>query len=111
MKLDSKLSQMSAAEVGIGYFVPKEQEQQSGLYTDARAELEKNPLLSRILANFEAQHRLPDLAGDPDAVIIQARISRYLLLGEAQHIADFVFDVTKARTWNELAACGAFQDC
>jgi hypothetical protein len=110
VKLDSKLSQMSAAEVGIGHFVPKKQEA-SGLYADARAELEKNPLLSHILANFEAQHRLPDLAGDPDAVITQARISRYLLLGEAQHIADLVFDVTKARTWNELAACGTFQDC
>lgn len=103
--------QRPAAEVGIGHFVPKKQEQQSGLYADARAELEKNPLLFQILANFEAQHRLPDLAGDPDAVIIQARISRYLLLGESQHIADLVFDVTKARTWNELAACGAFQDC
>lgn len=101
--------QRSAAEVGIGHFVPKKQE--ASVYADARAELEKNPLLSHILANFEAQHRLPDLAGDPDAVITQARISRYLLLGEAQHIADLVFDVTKARTWNELAACGTFQDC
>lgn len=102
--------QRSAAEIGIGYFVSKKQET-SGLYADARAELEKNPLLFQILANFEAQHRLPDLAGETDAVIIQARISRYLLLGEAQHITDLVFDVTKARTWNELAACGTFQDC
>ncbi|WP_279738405.1 hypothetical protein [Rothia aeria] len=104
------IMQRSAAEVGIGHFVPKKQES-SGLYADARAELEKNPLLFQILANFEAQHRLPDLAGETDAVIIQARISRYLLLGEAQHITDLVFDVTKARTWNELAACGTFQDC
>ena len=101
--------QRPAAEVGIGYFVPKKQE--ASVYADARAELEKSPLLFQILANFEAQHRLPDLAGETDAVIIQARISRYLLLGEAQHLADLVFDVTKARTWNELAACGTFQEC
>ena len=103
--------QRSAAEVGIGHFVPKKQEASGGLYADARAELERDPLMFQILANFEAQHRLPDLAGESDAVFIQARISRYLLLGEAQHITDLVFDVTKARTWNELAACGTFQDC
>ena len=67
-EMSLSVMQRSAAEVGIGCFVPKKQEA-LGLYADARAELEKNPLLSQILANFEAQHRLLDLAGDPCAVV------------------------------------------
>ena len=50
-EMSLSVMQRSAAEVGIGHFVPKKQ-QASGLYADARAELERDPLMFQILANF-----------------------------------------------------------
>ena len=70
--------QRSAAEVGIGRFVPKKQE--ASVYADARAELEKSPLLFQILANFEQEHGLPTFTEGAPEEILDARICRYVLV-------------------------------
>lgn len=95
--------QRSAAEVGIGHFVPKKQES-SGLYADARAELEKSPLLFQILANFEQEQGLPTFTEGTPEEILDARICRYVLvsLGWGMRIAPD--ELTHAGTWTALAA-------
>ena len=95
--------QRPAAEVGIGHFVPKKQEA-SGLYADARAELEKSPLLFQILANFEQEHGLPAfIAGAPEE-ILDARISRYVLVSLGWGLRIAPDELTHAGTWTALAA-------
>lgn len=94
--------QRPAAEVGIGHFVPKKQEV-SGLYADARAELERDPLMFQILASFEQEHGLPTFTEGTPEEILDARICRYVLvsLGWGQRIAPD--ELTHAGTWTALA--------
>lgn len=95
--------QRSAAEVGIGYFVPKKQEQQSGLYADARAELERDPLMFQILANFEQEQGLPAFTGTAKE-ILDARISRYVVVSQGWSNAVSPDELTHTATWTALAA-------
>lgn len=95
--------QRSAAEVGIGHFVPKKQEQRLGLYADARAELEKNPLLFQILANFEQEQGLPAFTGTAKE-ILDARISRYVVVSQGWSNAVSPDELTHTATWTALAA-------
>ena len=96
--------QRPAAEVGIGHFVPKKQEQQSGLYADARAELEKNPLLFQILANFEHEQELPAFTEGTVQEILNARIYRYVIVSQGWGNAVAPDELTHAATWTALAA-------
>ena len=93
--------QRSAAEVGIGYFVPKKQE--ASVYADARAELEKNPLLFQILANFEQEQGLPAFTGTAKE-ILDARISRYVVVSQGWGNAVLPDELTHTATWIALAA-------
>lgn len=97
------IMQRSAAEVGIGHFVPKKQES-SGLYADARAELEKNPLLFQILANFEQEQGLPTFAEGTPEEILDARICRYVLVSLGWSLRIAPDELTHAGTWTALAA-------
>jgi len=95
--------QRPAVEVGIGHFVPKKQET-SGLYADARAELEKNPLLFQILANFEQEHGLPTFTEGAPEEILDARICRYVLVSLGWGLRIAPDELTHAGTWTALAA-------
>jgi len=95
--------QRSAAEVGIGHVVPKKQEA-SGLYADARAELEKNPLLFQILANFEQEQGLPTFTEGTPEEILDARICRYVLVSLGWGLRIAPEELTHAGTWTALAA-------
>ena len=95
--------QRSAAEVGIGHFVPQKQEV-SGLYADARAELEKSPLLFQILANFEQEHGLPTFTEGTPEEILDARICRYVLVSLGWGLRIAPDELTHAGTWTALAA-------
>ncbi|MFC2303342.1 MAG: hypothetical protein ACFNLE_05970 [Rothia aeria] len=94
--------QRSAAEVGIGHFVPKKQE--ASVYADARAELEKNPLLFQILANFEQEHGLPTFIEGAPEEILDARICRYVLVSLGWGLRIAPDELTHAGTWTALAA-------
>lgn len=94
--------QRSAAEVGIGHFVPKKQ-QASGLYADARAELERDPLMFQILANFEQEQGLPAFTGTAKE-ILDARISRYVVVSQGWGNAVSPDELTHTATWTALAA-------
>ena len=93
--------QRSAAEVGIGHFVPEKQE--ASVYADARAELEKNPLLFQILANFEQEQGLPAFTGTAKE-ILDARISRYVVVSQGWGNAVSPDELTHTATWIALAA-------
>ena len=93
--------QRSAAEVGIGHVVPKKQE--ASVYADARAELEKNPLLFQILANFEQEQGLPAFTGTAKE-ILDARISRYVVVSQGWGNAVSPDELTHTATWIALAA-------
>lgn len=95
--------QRPAAEVGIGHFVPKKQEA-SGLYADARAELEESPLLFQILANFEQEHGLPTFIEGAPEEILDARICRYVLVSLGWGLRIAPDELTHAGTWTALAA-------
>lgn len=95
--------QRPAAEVGIGHFVPKKQEA-SGLYADARAELEKSPLLFQILAIFEQEHGLPTFIEGAPEEILDARICRYVLVSLGWGLRIAPDELTHAGTWTALAA-------
>lgn len=97
------IMQRPAAEVGIGHFVPKKQEQQSGLYADARAELERDPLMFQILANFEQEQGLPAFTGTAKE-ILDARISRYVVVSQGWSNAVSPDELTHTATWTALAA-------
>lgn len=94
--------QRSAAEVGIGHFVPKKQE--ASVYADARAELEKSPLLFQILANFEQEHGLPTFIEGAPEEILDARICRYVLVSLGWGLRIAPDELTHAGTWTALAA-------
>lgn len=93
--------QRSAAEVGIGYFVPKKQE--ASVYADARAELERDPLMVQILANFEQELGLPAFTGTAKE-ILDARISRYVVVSQGWGNAVSPDELTHTATWIALAA-------
>ena len=95
--------QRSAAEVGIGHFVPKKQES-SGLYADARAEREKIPLLFQILADFEEEQGLPTFTEGTPEEILDARICRYVLVSLGWGLRIAPEELTHAGTWTALAA-------
>ena len=95
--------QRSAAEVGIGHFVPKKQEV-SGLYADARAELERDPLMFQILANFEQEHGLPAFTEGAPEEILDARLCRYVLVSLVWGLRIAPDELTHAGTWTALAA-------
>lgn len=101
--MNLSVMQRSAAEVGIGHFVPKKQEA-SGLYADARAELEKSPLLFQILANFEQEHGLPTFTEGTPEEILDARICRYVLVSLGWGLRIAPDELTHAGTWTALAA-------
>ena len=94
--------QRPAAEVGIGHFVPKKQE--ASVYADARAELEKSPLLFQILANFEQEHGLPTFIEGMPEEILDARICRYVLVSLGWGLRIAPDELTHAGTWTALAA-------
>ena len=94
--------QRSAAEVGIGHFVPKKQE--ASVYADARAELEKSPLLFQILANFEQEHGLPTFIEGAPEEILDARICRYVLVSLGWGLRIAPDELTHTGTWTALAA-------
>lgn len=94
--------QRPAAEVGIGHFVPKKQE--ASVYADARAELEKSPLLLQILANFEQEHGLPTFTEGAPEEILDARICRYVLVSLGWGLRIAPDELTHAGTWTALAA-------
>ena len=94
--------QRSAAEVGIRHFGPKKQ-QATGLYADARAELERDPLLFQILANFEQEQGLPAFTGTANE-ILDARISRYVVVSQGWSNAVSPDELTHTATWTALAA-------
>ena len=93
--------QRSAAEVGIGHFVPKKQE--ASVYADARAELERDPLMFQILTNFEQDQGLPAFTGTAKE-ILDARISRYVVVSQGWNNAVSPDELTHTATWTALAA-------
>lgn len=102
MRLDKKLAQMSAAEAGIAYFVPKKAA--GSLYATAFAEMVDNPQLFQILANFEQEQGLPAFTeGEPEQ-ILQARMCRYVIVSDGWGNAVSPDELTHAATWTALAA-------
>ena len=101
--MNLSVMQRPAAEVGIGHFVPKKQEV-SGLYADARAELERDPLMFQILANFEQEHGLPTFTEGTPEEILDARICRYVLVSLGWGNAVSPDELTHTATWIALAA-------
>lgn len=102
--MNLSVMQRSAAEVGIGHFVPKKQERRLGLYADARAELERDPLMFQILANFEQEHGLPTFTEGTPEEILDARICRYVLVSLGWGLRIAPDELTHAGTWTALAA-------
>lgn len=103
MRLDKKLAQMSAAEAGIAYFVPKKNRTGSPWAADLE-ELKGHPQLFQILANFEQEHSLPTFTEGSASEILNARIYRYLIVSQGWGNAVSPDELTHAATWTALAA-------
>lgn len=104
MKLSKKLAQMSAAEAGIAYFVPKKNRTGSPWAADLE-ELKGHPQLFQILANFEQEQGLPAFTEGTPEEILDARICRYVLVSLGWGLKPMSPDeLTHAGTWTALAA-------
>lgn len=103
MRLDKKLAQMSAAEAGIAYFVPKKNRTGSPWAADLE-ELKGHPQLFQILANFEQEHGLPTFTEGSASEILNARIYRYVIVSQGWGNAVAPDELTHAATWTALAA-------
>lgn len=102
MKLSKKLAQTPAVDAGIAYFVPKKAA--GSLYATAFAEMVDNPQLFQILANFEHEQGLPAFTEGTAAEILNARISRYVIVSDGWDNAVSPDELTHAATWTALAA-------
>ena len=102
MKLDFRLSRMSAADAGIAYFVPKKAA--GSLYATAFAEMMTHPQLFQILANFEQEQGLPAFTEGTAQEILNARIYRYVIVSQGWGNAVSPDELIHASTWTALAA-------
>lgn len=101
MKLSKKLSQTSAEDAGIVYFVPKVM---NNLWVAELEKLKSHPQLSQILANFEQEKDLPTFTeGEPEQ-ILQARMYRYVILLQGWGLQVTPEELTHAATWTVLWA-------
>lgn len=101
MKLSKKLAQTPAVDAGIAYFVPKKAA--GSLYATAFAEMMTHPQLFQILANFEQEQGLPAFTGTAKE-ILDARISRYVVVSQGWGNAVSPDELTHTATWIALAA-------
>lgn len=105
MKMDTRFSRMSAVDVGIAYFVPKNPKKAAGsLYATAFAEMARNPQLFQILANFEQEYGLPTFTEGTTQEVLNARIYRYVIVSDGWGNAVSPDELTHAATWTALAA-------
>jgi len=101
MKLSKKLSQTSAEDAGIVYFIPKVM---NNLWVAELEKLKSHPQLSQILTNFEQEQGLPAFTEGSAEEILNARIYRYAFVSRGWDNAISPDELTHAATWTAFAA-------
>lgn len=96
--------QRSAAEVGIGYFVPKKNMRTGSPWAAELEEIKCHPQLFQILANFEQEHGLPAFTEGSMEQILQARMYRYVIVSQGWGLRIAPDELTHVGTWTALAA-------
>lgn len=102
MKLDSKLSKISATNADIAYFSPKKLVDDPWATEVGKIKTQRD--LLQILANFEQELGLPIFTEGTTEEVLNARICRYLFVSQGWNNTVSPDELTSASMWTVLVA-------